>query len=104
MLELQFPNPLISPLDGIRVLVHPFEEKSLREWRKTGQMLGLLKEKANEVKSPWTTTTYKPKRQSSYEYSYWQTLRAYMDAIGEHRLQGQKGKKGAAGRYGMNTG
>ena len=28
------------------------------------------------------------------EYLYWQTLRAYMDAIGERRLQGQKGKKG----------
>jgi hypothetical protein len=94
VLNLQFPNHLISPLDGIRVLVHPFEEKSLKDWRKTGQMLGLLKEKANEVKAPWTTTTYKPKRQSSYEYSYWQTYLAYMDAIGERRLLGQKSKKG----------
>ena len=28
------------------------------------------------------------------EYLYWQTLRAYMDAIEERRIRGQKGKRG----------
>jgi len=94
VLEIQLPSHLTSPLGSLRVLVHPLEKLSLRNWRKIGQMLGLLTGKTEQVKTPWTTTTYSPKRESSMEYLYWQTLRAYMDAIGERRLQGQKGKKG----------
>ena len=94
VLEPQLPSHLTSPQGSLRVLVHPLEKLSLRNWRKVGQMLGLLTGKTEQVKTPWTTTTYNPKRESSMEYLYWQTLRAYMDAIGERRLQGQKGKKG----------
>lgn len=35
-----------------------------------------------------------PKRENKKELLYWQTFLAYMDAIEERRMRGQKGEKG----------
>lgn len=93
-IEVQLPDHLMAPLGDLRVLVHPAEKLSLRKWRKTGAMMGLLPGDIDLWKVPGATTTYSPKRENSMELLYWQTYQAYIDAIGERRLQEKKGKKG----------
>jgi len=93
-LELKLPDHLIAPLGGFRVLVHPIGSVSLRRWRKTGEMMGLLPGEIDMWKVPGTITAYNPKRKNRKEWLYWQTLLAYHDAIGQRRKRGQKGKKG----------
>ena len=73
-LELKLPDYLIVPLGGFRVLVHPIGSVSLRRWRKTGAMMGLLPGEIDMWKVPGTITTYIPKRGNKNELLYWQTL------------------------------
>ena len=94
VLELHFPDHLIAPIGGLRVLVHPVGSISLRKWRKAGEMMGLLPGKIDMWKVPGTITSYSSKRESKYELLYWQTFLAYNDAIYERRMRGQKGKRG----------
>lgn len=94
VVEVHLPDHLMAPLGGLRVLVHPVEKLSLRKWRKTGAMMGLLPGEIDLWKVPGATTMYSPKRENSNELLYWETYQAYMDATEERRLQGQKGKKG----------
>jgi len=93
-LELKLPDHLIAPLGGFRVLVHPIGSVSLRRWRETGEMMGLLPGKIDMWKVPGTITSYNPKRKNKKEWLYWQTLLAYHDAVGQRRGRRQKGKKG----------
>ena len=93
-IEAHLPDHLMAPLGNLRVLVNPVRKLSLRKWRKTGEMMGLLPGEIDLWKVPGVTTTYSPKRENNMEFLYWQTYQAYMDAIGERRLQGQKGKRG----------
>jgi hypothetical protein len=93
-MEVHVPDHLMAPLGGLRVLVHPATKLSLRKWREIGALMGLLPGDIDLWKVPGSTTTYSPKRQNSNELLYWQTYQAYMDAIGERRLQDIKGKKG----------
>ena len=93
-LELKLPDHLIAPLGGFRVLVHPIGSVSLRRWRKTGEMMGLLLGEIDMWKVPGTITSYSSKRESKKELLYWQTLLAYHDAVEQRRMRGQKGKKG----------
>jgi hypothetical protein len=92
--ELHFPNYLIAPLGSYRILIHPVEKLSLRKWREIGETMGLLPGKIDMWKVPSTLTSYSSKRKNKKEWLYWQTLLAYMNAIGERRQKGQKGKKG----------
>ena len=92
-LEFMIPDQLIAPLGGFRVLVHPIGSVSLRRWRKTGEMMGLLPGKIDMWKVPGTITSYNPKRKNKKEWLYWQTLLAYHNAIGQRRERGQKGKR-----------
>ncbi len=94
VLELRFPTYLIVPLGGYHILIHPVEELSLRKWREIGEMMGLLLAKIDMWKVPGTITSYGSKRKNRKEGLYWQTLLAYLDAIGERRNRGQKGKRG----------
>jgi len=94
VMEVQTPDHLMAPLGDLRVLVHPTKKLSLRKWRKTGEMMGLLPGEIDLWKVPGVATTYSPKRNNTMEFLYWQTLSAYMDAIGERRMRGQKGKRG----------
>ncbi len=57
-------------------------------------MMGLLLTKIDMWKVPGTITSYGPKRKNRKEWLYWQTLLACMEAIGERRKRGQKGKRG----------
>lgn len=93
-LELRLPEYLIAPLGGFRVLVHPVGSLSLRPWRKIGEMMGLLPGEVDMWKVPGIITSYGPKRKNKKVGLYWQTLLAYMAAIGERRKRGQKGKRG----------
>ena len=93
-LELKLPDYLIAPLGGFRVLVHPIGSVSLRRWRKTGEMIGLLLGQIDMWKVPGTITSYSSKRENKKELLYWQTLLAYHDAVGQRRKRGQKGKRG----------
>jgi len=93
-LELKLPDHLIAPLGGFRVLVHPIGSVSLRRWRKTGEMMGLLPAKIDMWKVPGTITSYSPKRENKKELLYLQTLLAYHDAVEQRRMRGQKGKRG----------
>ncbi len=94
VIEVQLPDHLMAPLWNLRVLVHPAMKLSLRKWRKTGALMGLLPGDIDLWKVPGATTTYSPKRENSNELLYWQTYQAYMEAIEERRLQDIKGKKG----------
>jgi hypothetical protein len=82
-LRPQLPNQLIAQFSGLRVLIHPTTNLSLRQWRKIGEMMGLLPGKTDVWKSPGIITSYTPKRKNTYQPLYWQTLLAYNDAIGE---------------------
>ncbi len=93
-IEVHLPDNLIAPLGELRVLVHPTKKLSLRKWRKTGEMMGLLPGKIDMWKVPGTITSYSSKRESKYELLYWQTYLAYQDAVYERRMRGQKGKRG----------
>lgn len=93
-LNLQLPEHLIAPLGSFRVLIHPISKVSLRKWRQIGEMMGLLPGEIDMWKVPATITSYGPKRKNRKERLYWQTLLAYLDAIGERRNRGQKGKRG----------
>jgi len=93
-LELRFPEYLIVPLRGFRVLVHPVGSLSLRPWRKIGEMMGLLPGEVDVWKVPGIITSYGSKRKNKKEELYWQTLQAYYDAIGQRGERGQKGKRG----------
>ena len=57
-------------------------------------MMGLLKGKDATARTHWITTTYGSRRESKFEYLYWQTLCAYRDAIEERRMKGEKRKRG----------
>ncbi len=94
VIEVHLPDHLMAPLGELRVLVHPTKKLSLRKWRKTGEMMGLLPGEIDLWKVPGVTTTYSPKRENSMALLYWQTYLAYMDAIGRRRMREQKGKKG----------
>lgn len=94
VIDVQIPDHLMAPLGDLRVLVHPTKKLSLRKWRKTGEMMGLLPGEIDLWKVPGVTTTYSPKRENKMELLYWQTYQAYMDAIGRRVKNGQKGKKG----------
>ena len=94
VLELRFPNYLIVPLGGYHILIHPVEELSLRKWRKTGEMMGLLPSEIDMWKFPGIITSYGTKRKNKKEQMYWQTLHAYAEAIGERRRKKKKGKRG----------
>jgi hypothetical protein len=106
-LELDFPYHLIAPLGGFRVLVHPTGNVSLRRWRKTGAMMGLLPAKGllppkrDMWEVPGIITSYGPKRKNKKEWLYWQTLLAYDEAIRERRKRKQKGKKGLLKEAGL---
>lgn len=94
VLDVHVPDHLMAPLGGLRVLVHPATKLSPRKWRKTGVLIGVLPGDIDLWKVPGAMTTYSPKRKNSNELLYRQTYLAYMDAIGERRLLGQKSKKG----------
>lgn len=93
-LEFLIPDQLIAPLGGFRLLVHQVGSVGLRRWRKTGEMMGLLPSKIDMWEVPSIITSYGPKRKNKKEWLYWQTLLAYMNAIGERRERKQKGKRG----------
>jgi hypothetical protein len=92
--EFLIPDQLIVPLGGFRLLVHEVGSVSLRRWRKTGEMMGLLPGKIDMWKVPGTMTSYSPKRKNKKEWLYWQTFLAYAEAIGERRMKKKKGKRG----------
>lgn len=93
-LEFRLPDHLIAPLGGCRVLLHPIDNVSLRRWRKTGEMMGLLTGKVDMWKVPGIITSYGSKRKNKKEPLYWLTLFAYRAAIEARRKRGQKGKRG----------
>jgi hypothetical protein len=93
-LELRFPEYLFAPLGGYRILVHPVEKLGLRPWRKIGEMMGLLPGERDMREVPGIITSYGSERENKKMWLYWQTFLAYMEAIGERRKRGQKGKKG----------
>ena len=93
-IELHIPDHFIAPLGNFRALVHPAKQLSLRKWRETGAMMGLLARDIDLWKVPGTITTYSPKRANKKEFQYWETLLAYENAKGERRMRGQKGKRG----------
>jgi hypothetical protein len=94
IINIRLPDYLMAPLGYFRILVHPEKKLSLKKWRKIGARLGLLLGDIDLWKVPGVITTYVPKRENTYELLYWQTYLAYMDAIGERRSLGKKGKKG----------
>jgi hypothetical protein len=100
-LEFIIPNYLIAPLGGFRLLIHPTGSVSLRRWRETGAMMGLLPSRIDMWKFPGTITSYSPIRKNKKEPLYWQTFLAYGEAIEERRKRKQKGKKGLLKEAGL---
>jgi hypothetical protein len=100
-LELRFPEYLIVPLRSFRVLIHPVGSVSLRPWRKIGEMMGLLPGEKDMWEVPGTITSYGPRRKNKKEELYWQTLLAYMEAIGERRMKKRRGERVKGGKWGL---
>lgn len=93
-LELQVPHRFISPLGNWRVLVHPAKNVSTRDWRETGEMLGVLPGEVDMWRVPGTITIYERKRKNAKHQLYQQTLLAYNEAIAERRRRNKKGTWG----------
>jgi hypothetical protein len=93
-LEHMLPEYLIAPVGGYRILVHPVEKLSLRPWRKIGEMMGLLPGERDMWEVLGIITSYGSERENKKKWLYWQTFLAYMEAVGERRKRGQRGKKG----------
>jgi hypothetical protein len=94
VLGLWFPEHLIAPLGEFRVLVHPADGVGVRQWRRIGEMMGLLPGEVDMRQVLGIITSYGSKRSNKKEGLYQQTLLAYYDAIEQRRKRGQKGKKG----------
>ena len=93
-LELLVPHRFISPLGIWRVLVHPVNNVSTRDWRETGEMLGVLPSEVDMWQVPGIMTIYEKKRKNAKRQLYQQTLLAYCDAIAERRKRNKKGTWG----------
>jgi hypothetical protein len=93
-LELRLPEYLIAPVGDFRVLVHPVTSFGLRRWRKTGEMMGLLKGEVDMWRVPGIITSYGSKRRNKREDLYRQTFWAYYAAIERRKQRGQKGGRG----------
>lgn len=93
-IKIVLPEHLVSPLGQLRVLVHPPKSVSLRGWKKTGELMGLLPGKVDYWKIPGISTTYRPKRQNKKELLYLQALAAYLEAVDERRENEIKGTRG----------
>jgi hypothetical protein len=93
-LELRVPHRFISPLGNWRVLVHPANKVSTRDWRQTGEMLGVLPSEVDMWQVPGTITIYEKKRANARRQLYQQTMLAYQEAIAERRKRNKKGKWG----------
>lgn len=92
--NLRIPDELIVPLGNLRMLIRPISNTSLRKWRKTGEMMGLLPSNVDMWQVPGTITTYGSERKNKKRQLYWETFLAYNEAISERRRRGQKRKKG----------
>ena len=92
--ELGFPEHLIVPLRGYRILVHPAGELTLRPWRKIGEMIGLLPGEKGIREVPGIITSYGSERENKKKWLYWQTLLAYSEAIGKRRMKKKRGRRG----------
>ena len=99
--ELGFPEHLIVPLRGYRILVHPAEELSLRPWRKIGEMMSLLPGDKGMREVLGIITSYGSRRKNKKEELYRQTLFAYMEAIGERRMKKIRGERVQGGKWGL---
>jgi hypothetical protein len=102
-LELRLPEYLIAPVGDFRVLVHPVTSFGLRRWRKTGEMMGLLKGEVDMWRVPGIITSYGSKRRNKREDLYRQTFWAYYAAIERRKQRGQKGGEGLARRDGEDS-
>ncbi len=91
-LELRVPHLFISPLGDWRVLVHPACNVSTRDWRETGEMLGVLPGGVDMWQVPGTITIYEKKRKNARRQLYQQTLLAYHEVIAERRKRKKKGR------------
>ncbi len=93
-LELRVPHRFISPLGNWRVLVHPASNVSKKDWRETGEMLGVLPGEVDMWQVPGTITIYEKKRHNAMRQLYQQTMLAYHEAIAERRKRNKKGRWG----------
>ena len=75
-------------------MIFSFKIRSLRKWRKIGEIMGVLRGEVDLWKFPGIATIYNSKRKNKREPLYWQTLCAYRDAIAERKKKEQKGKRG----------
>lgn len=93
-LDLRVPHQFIAPLGNYRMLVHPATSTSTRQWRSSGEMMGVLPGEVDMWQVPGTMTVYGEKRKNKRYEVYRQVLLAYGDAISERRMKGKKGKWG----------
>ncbi|MFC2045882.1 hypothetical protein ACFLUH_04310, partial [Chloroflexota bacterium] len=92
--EIILPKYLMAPVGNLKLLIHPEKTTTTREWRKTGEMMGLLPGKVNLLKIPGVNIVYSPKRRNRMEPLYWHVLLAYAEAAGLRKERKQKGKRG----------
>lgn len=88
------PSQLIAPIGEFRLLLQPAENVSLRQWRKTGEILGILPTEVDMWHIPGVIQVYGVERKSKKQELYWQTYLAYQEVIGERRAKCRKGKRG----------
>jgi len=88
------PLWLMAPLGQFRLLVHPGGNVSLRNWRRTGELLGVLPSKPNLWQTLGVMQGYGKEKWGKKEELYWQTLQASLKATNIRLQQGKKGKRG----------
>jgi hypothetical protein len=92
--ELRFPQWLAAPVGNVRALLVGPAPMPIREWRRLGEILGILPGKSETDLAEGLVQYYGSMRKNSKENLYWQTLMAY-DKVKRARLG--RGINGARG-------
>lgn len=89
------PHWLMASLGHFRLLLCPERNTSLRQWRKTGELLGVLPYENGRWETQGIIQGYGPQRKwGKRDELYWQTLQASIEARDIRIKQGRKGKRG----------
>ena len=91
----EIPNWLIASLGGFKVLLYQDESNTWKEWRKMGQLLGVLPSEDIKWDSKGIIQGYDDHgKWTERDRLYWESLQANIKSIRIRQQQGKKGKKG----------
>jgi hypothetical protein len=92
--ELRRPQWLAAPVGNVQALIVGPVPMSLKEWRRLGEILGVLPGKLETDSIKGLVQSYESERKNSKNERYWQTLMAFYKVRGIRIGKGISGKRG----------